>query len=111
MILLSLEASDKVIVLASSMMSKMFGCATTSLCLSSSPTSSRNVLILQVFWAGSHSTCVEAWLLIMELVAEVLFCSRCNCTRVVTDRTDCVIHKVGVCERVVTLSVFLVSSN
>ena len=65
-------------VLAPSMTSMMFGCLTTSWFLSFWPTSSRNTLKPHVFCAGSHSMCDESWLLIMDLVIEVLFYSSCN---------------------------------
>ena len=83
MLLLSFKASDEVMVLYSSVMSKILGYLNTSSRLSSSPTSVRNILRLQVFWDGSHSACVESWLLVMYPVVKVLFSSRNNCTGVV----------------------------
>ena len=75
MFLLNFEASDDEMVFVPSMMSMILGCLNACWCLSSSPISARNILRMQVFCAGSYSMRDEAWLLMTELVAGVLFSS------------------------------------
>ena len=74
MFLLSFDESDDVMVLALSIVSMMLGCLTSNWFLSSSTTSERNILRLQVFCTGSHSIYDESWLLMTKIDVEVLFC-------------------------------------
>ena len=52
----------------------------------------------QVFCTGSHSTCDEAWLIIIDLVAEALFSSFHNRVGVKVWPTDIVSREVGSCK-------------